>query len=173
MWLNSRFKIISALDECSHRDYTVKCLIENENKHEILQVLRRLDLDFSDLKVEEISMNNDLFLLTNPDEIESPILQNDTPKITSVKTAHRKFDEKGNCVAVTFFDLDSHESEGTRKIVALVGPLVDALKQGSVLIMDDIEVGNILIWRWGRRHGQQCCGSKPVGPLPGSMDGTM
>ena len=37
------------------------------------------------------------------------------------------------------FDLDEHESEGTKKLFSLSGPLVDTLKRGDVLIIDELD----------------------------------
>jgi AAA15 family ATPase/GTPase len=59
--------------------------------------------------------------------------------LASVQTMHRKFDEKGNSVSTELFDLDEQESEGTQKVFALAGPLVDTLKDGKVLIIDEFD----------------------------------
>ncbi|MEH1840702.1 MAG: AAA family ATPase [Nostoc sp.] len=37
------------------------------------------------------------------------------------------------------FNLDEQESEGTKKVFALAGPLVDTLKNGKVLIIDEFD----------------------------------
>jgi hypothetical protein len=37
------------------------------------------------------------------------------------------------------FDLDKHESEGTKKLFAMAGPLVGALKDGKVLVIDELD----------------------------------
>ena len=37
------------------------------------------------------------------------------------------------------FDLDEHESEGTKKLFSLSGPLVDTLRRGDVLIIDEFD----------------------------------
>ena len=56
-----------------------------------------------------------------------------------VRTAHSKIGDAGQSVAREFFDLDVHESEGTRKLFAMSGPLVDTLKRGEILIIDELD----------------------------------
>jgi hypothetical protein len=74
-----------------------------------------------------------------PDNIKSFILKNGGGKLTSIQTIHRKFDGEGNSVSTELFDLDDQESEGTQKVFALAGPLVDTLKNGKVLIIDEFD----------------------------------
>ena len=138
-WLTNRVKVISGLDDRGYRGYTVSCLMNNENKDEILQLLKKLDLGFGDVKVEESEFTVDSLPSELQDEIKNFILKNGGRKVISVQTLHRKFDEKGNHVSTDMFDLDDQESEGTQKVFALAGPLVDTLKNGKVLIIDEFD----------------------------------
>lgn len=138
-WLTDKVKIVSGLDDRGYRGYTVSCLMGNENKDEILQLLKKLDLGFSDVKVEESEITAELLPSDLPDEIKSLILKDGGGKVTSVQTMHRRFDEKGNSISTELFDLDDQESEGTQKVFALAGPLVDTLKEGKILIIDEFD----------------------------------
>jgi len=138
-WLTSKVKVVSGLDDRGYRGYTVSCLMDNDNKDEILQLLKKLDLGFSNVKVEESEITADLLPGELPDEIKSFILKNGGGKVTFIQTMHRKFDGKGNSVSTELFDLDNQESEGTQKVFALAGPLVDTLKDGKVLIIDEFD----------------------------------
>jgi AAA15 family ATPase/GTPase len=113
--------------------------MDDENKDEILQLLKKLDFGFSDVKVEQSEVTVDSLPSELPDEIKSLILTNGEAKITSVQTMHLKFDGKGNSVSTELFNLDDQESEGTQKVFALAGPLVDTLKDGKVLIIDEFD----------------------------------
>lgn len=54
-----------------------------------------------------------------------------------IKTIHKVLDEKGNAFDVQFaFD---EESEGTKRMFSLIGPWVDALNKGHVLIVDELD----------------------------------
>jgi len=138
-WLTHQVKVVSGLDDRGYRGYTVSCLMEKENKKDILQLLKKLDLGFGDIKVEEIEITDDFLPNELPEEIKSFILKNVEKKMASVQTIHRKLDGKGNSVSTELFDLDEQESEGTQKVFALAGPLVDTLKNGKVLIIDEFD----------------------------------
>ncbi len=138
-WLTNRVKIVSGLDDRGYQRYTVNCLINNKNQDEILQLLKKLDLGFSNVKVEEVEITVDSLPSELPDEIKNFILKNEGSKVTSVQTIHRKFDEQGNSISTELFDLDDQESEGTQKVFALAGPIVDTLKDGKVLIIDELD----------------------------------
>ena len=56
-----------------------------------------------------------------------------------VRTVHRKVGDGDQSNMEELFDLDEHESEGTKKLFSLSGPLVDTLKRGDVLIIDELD----------------------------------
>ena len=114
-WLTNQLKIISGLDDKAYLEYTVNCLMGNKNKDEIIQLIKKLDLGIGEIKVE--------------------------PSIgeIKVKTVHRKFDSEGNYTSTELFNLDRQESEGTQKVFALAGFLVDVLKNGKVLVVDELD----------------------------------
>ncbi|WP_335019644.1 AAA family ATPase [Nostoc sp.] len=138
-WLTNKVALISTLNDRGYRGYTVSCLMNNENKDEILQLLKKLDLGFSDLKVKQSEITADSLPKELPDELKNLILKNGEGKLSSVQTTHQKFDGKGNLVSTEVFDLDEQESEGTKKVFSLAGPLVDTLKNGQVLIIDEFD----------------------------------
>jgi hypothetical protein len=138
-WLTNRVKLVSGLDDRGYRGYTVNCLMNNKNKNEIIQLLKKLDLGFADVKVEESEVTVDSLPNELPDEIKNFILKNGGTKATSIQTMHQKFDEKGNSASIALFNLDEQESEGTQKVFALAGPLVNTLKDGKVLIIDEFD----------------------------------
>ncbi len=56
-------------------------------------------------------------------------------------TTHPICDERGCEVAREQFDLSVHESDGTRKLFAIAGPLLLTLETGSVWIIDELDAG--------------------------------
>ena len=114
-WLTNQLKIISGLDDKAYLDYTVNCLIEEKNKDEIIQLIKKLDLGVGEIQVEP------------------------TIGEIKVKTVHKKFDSEGNYISTEIFNLERQESEGTQKVFALAGFLVDVLKNGQVLIVDELD----------------------------------
>lgn len=137
--LTKGINVVSGLDDIGYRGYTVSCLLNNKNQDEILQLLKKLDLGIGDIKVKESEVTIESFPSGFPDALRKFILRNGDRKSTSVQTLHQKFDENGNTASTEIFDLDEQESEGTQKVFALAGPLVNTLKNGKVIIIDEFD----------------------------------
>jgi AAA15 family ATPase/GTPase len=60
-------------------------------------------------------------------------------KFLRMKTLHNKYNANGQIIDTVLFDKDSHESEGTKKIIDLSGPVFDTLLTGKVLIVDELD----------------------------------
>ncbi|MBN3880341.1 MAG: ATP-binding protein [Nostoc sp. JL23] len=126
-WLTKKVNIVSGLDDQEHLSYTVSSLAKNnDNKSEIIQLIKKLDLGIKQIRIKEAE--------NIPIEQSSYHLKTDN----SIRTGHEKFVSKGN-TSIKFFDLDNQESEGTKKIISIVGLLVDTLKYGKVLIFDEFD----------------------------------
>ena len=57
----------------------------------------------------------------------------------SILTAHTKYNAKGEPAATEFFDLMTHESQGTQRLFVLAEPTLAALRTGTVLVIDEID----------------------------------
>ncbi len=138
-WTTDKLNIISGLDDENYLDYTISCLMDNENTTEILQLVKRLDLGIDEIQVKEEDFTVNSLPEYIPDELKKLIVKDTGGKATSITTIHRKFDGSGSFQSLEAFDLGNHESEGTRKIFALAGPLVNTLQEGGVLIVDELD----------------------------------
>jgi uncharacterized protein len=136
-WLTDKLNIISGLHDEAYLNYTVKCFMDD--KADIVQLIKKLDLGISDIQVEQEDFTTDLLPDEMPDELKKLIVKAGGGKATSIGISHRKFDADGNYKSIEEFDLESHESEGTKKVFALAGPLVTALKEGEILIIDEFD----------------------------------
>ena len=56
-----------------------------------------------------------------------------------VYTSHYVYSKTGRKKERVFFNMDNMESAGTRKIFDLAGPIVDTLKYGKVLVIDELD----------------------------------
>jgi len=137
-WLTVELNIISGLNDQAYLDYTVDFLLNNENRTEILQLIQKLDLGIGDIQVKQRKLTIDDLPIGVSVPLNQIIVQGEL-KTTSIITNHRKFDQQGNDESLEQFDLNHHESEGTRKVVALAGLLVAVLKQGEILIIDEFD----------------------------------
>lgn len=138
--LTKKLKIISGLNDGGLR-YTINCLIENKhkNRNEIVQLIKKLDVGVDELKLEQMEVTVGSLPDEIPDELKELILKGINGKATSINTVHKKFDSKGNYISTEIFDLGEQESEGTQKVFALAGPLVDTLKEGKILVVDEFD----------------------------------
>lgn len=134
--------VISGLQDIDIRVYTMRRFLDDPNAtKEITALIKRLDLGIVDLDVQETPVAREALPEGLPDAIRdafAALMDASSMKLT-VATSHPLYDEQGKRVAVVDFDLDEHESEGTKKLFALAGPLVDTLKNGHVLVVDELD----------------------------------
>jgi len=143
--------LISGLNDAGLRMYTIQMLDEKRYQDEILHLVRRLDVGIDDIQMRKSPLTDSSVadISTAPDQIQAifrgliaelnKLSKNSGMERIDVLTAHRKFDAHGESTAVEFFDIDNNESEGTKKVFSIAGPLVDTLKKGNVLIVDELD----------------------------------
>ncbi len=138
-WLTNKLNIISGLDAQESLNYTIECLINNHNKTDIMQLIKKLDLGINEIVIHGTDVLDDDL----PDKIKKNklIIRKTGGKATliGIGTVHKKLEENGSYQSIELFDLSEHESEGTCKLFALAGPLITALKEGEVLIIDELD----------------------------------
>lgn len=136
-WLKN-LNIISGLDEIQYVDYTLKKFEDPNYRKEIIEFLKTADLGIDDFSVDEEELN----LKTLPKEFERFLkfesLQDKIIK-RKLQTIHRKFDGDGKVISSVKFELGSEESAGTKKLFAISGPVIDTLKNGKVLVIDELD----------------------------------
>ncbi|MEC4985871.1 MAG: ATP-binding protein [Oscillatoria sp. PMC 1068.18] len=140
-WVTNKLNIISGLHDEAYLQYTVGCILNNKNSNDIIQLIKKLDLGISDIQVEQFDLTVDAIeMLEMPDELKKIVFSPPGKgKLTSIGTTHLKFDKNGKYISTEEFDLKHDESEGTQKVFALAGPLITALKEGEVLIIDEFD----------------------------------
>lgn len=137
------FKVISGLQDEGLRPYTVESFHSGEHRDEILKLVLKLDLGISNLLVESEPLSLDSLPAGMPEEFRKWLMnmpRGDTEAVSvNVKTMHRKYSGDDQLGEPELFDLDDNESEGTKKLFSLAGPLVDTLKTGKVLAVDELD----------------------------------
>jgi uncharacterized protein len=134
--------VISGLEDQSYMQYTVSQFEKEDYKRKILNFLKTADLGIEDLNITQRQFNaNDLE--TIPKEVASIIKAQVkdvmASSVTEIKTFHKKYDEKKGLIGLEVFGFESEESDGTRKIFALSGPIIDTLLNGKVLFVDELD----------------------------------
>jgi AAA15 family ATPase/GTPase len=125
------------------RIFTESMLSDEESAQEIGSLIKHLDLGIESLQIEKGVSSPEPLPEDTPEELRTALEPFLTlmgkQEQTTVRTIHRKMDDEGKPTAAELFYLDRHESEGTKKIFAMSGPLIDTLKSGEVLIIDELD----------------------------------
>jgi uncharacterized protein len=110
--------------------YTLQRLDELGFKERVLEVLRAADIHIADIKIEKKSGQQVNFSL----EVGKPptVLAREG-EIPIVTFGHRV--DGGETV---YFD-PRFESAGTQRLFACIGPILDAIEQGKLLVIDDVD----------------------------------
>lgn len=138
-----RLGIISGVDDLGMMPFTLTQLVEGPHRQSIRDLICRLDLGIGDVQVEKKTVNNNPNLPDNmPEDIKQAfltIMNASENEGYSIHTIHTQYDDNGNPVGQELFELDEHESEGTQKLFAMSGPLLDTLQDGEILIVDEMD----------------------------------
>lgn len=139
-WLN-KFNALSGLREEGYQGFTMSRTQDQFMKEEILNMIRHADLGIEDLELEHLDPEK---LPKNmPKEIrkriEKALKEENSAVFTDVITQHKKYDGSNNFVANEHFSLEKEESSGTRKFFALTGPILETLKSGDTLVVDELD----------------------------------
>ena len=140
LWFRNKLGILSGLEVQNYEGYTTQLLEENRYKNEIIQFIQKLDLGIQEIKVEHIDVPTES-IVGMPSELRKALLHSKekTITLTSIKTVHKQYDKNGKHNDLTIFEMNEHESEGTKKLFALTGPILDALARGMVVIIDALD----------------------------------
>ena len=114
--------------------YTMQRCAEDDFKEKIMQFLKTADMDIEDIEVELEEFDVNKLPKDMPSnikiELEKRMNGMEIPKET--KFLHlNNLNEK---IALDFND----ESEGTRKLFSFIGPWLDSLENGNVLLIDEL-----------------------------------
>jgi uncharacterized protein len=139
-WFRS-FHVVSGLEDEGMIGYTLESFENGVHRDSIRSLVTRFDLGIQDVNVRMSTFN----ATELPQDVPEPVreLASRMPEVefkqAEVGTQHQKFDSEGNSVGVVDFSLDEHESDGTRKLFAMAGPLTHTLKSGQILVIDEFD----------------------------------
>lgn len=125
--------IINASKDDLYSGYTVKLFREDEDaKKTILNLLREADFSIVGGSVEKIDFPKEF-------RKELPFEFKQVPEsIDTVFFEHEKFSSKGEKIGIQKFNL-GEESLGTQKLFHVLGPAVDTIQNGKVLLVDEFD----------------------------------
>ncbi|KAF1083027.1 MAG: putative abortive infection protein [Candidatus Rifleibacterium amylolyticum] len=138
------FKKVNLLNGMRPSDYllyTLNQMKKPEFYEEIKRLVTSADFGIDDLKHREDRVPvNEIDNLPVPKEIRDTMLANASPLVKlGARTIHVKYDEAGAPVGFEEFDLAGDESEGTKKYFCLSAPFIDTLRNGKILLVDELD----------------------------------
>jgi AAA15 family ATPase/GTPase len=109
-------------------------LCEKENsKTRVLEFLKAADFDIHDVRIEKEKFDPESLPEDFPDSVREKVIKEMKDKeIIDIKTIHKS--ESGNLIPLDF----DEESDGTQKFFSFAGPWIDTLKEGYVLVIDEL-----------------------------------
>ena len=130
-----KFSFVNGIHDRGHKRYTIdKLKSDKQFLHWVLHFIKYLEIanlstteedvdeiDFETLREKEKD-EEIINLLTSIQKIQSK-----QPKRDQLITFHRKYDENNLLVDTVPFNFDKQESEGTKKLLYLLGPWYDTL----------------------------------------------
>lgn len=136
----SKYVYVSTIHDTEYdksiiRSFSELLLNDNKLKYNLLELLRAADTAISDFSIIE-NEKEMKFPESFPEIIKKDIL--DSYKY-EVKTKHSIY-ENGKKIGNTTIDLEN-ESFGTKKLFAIGGLVLDALSDGSVIVIDELDKG--------------------------------
>lgn len=117
-WFSS-LEYISGMDGKDYAGKTLEMLFLNkQGAAEIKHLFDETNLGFMDIDIE--------------------LIDSETLKMNA-ESVHKLYDRNGRMIGVRNFSADRMESEGTKKMIEIAGPLVDAILSGKILVVDELD----------------------------------
>ncbi|WP_297612783.1 ATP-binding protein [uncultured Sutterella sp.] len=127
-WFANHLLIINEFNKAGSH-FTIRALEQNQlDKRSLIRFLTSADINITDIQIDKgIRPGKSIFMNSNSLEFN-----NDSLDFCSVSVAHH---ENGKDYRLSLAD----ESLGTRRLMELAGPILDAVKNNATLIVDRIE----------------------------------
>ncbi|MGK7918745.1 MAG: ATP/GTP-binding protein, partial [Trichodesmium sp.] len=132
------FNIISGLHSKLYEKVTVEYFEDSKYKNEIIQLIRKWDLGIDDIKIDTKNVLPEEFPQIYSEEFRKFMLDAGA-QTDEIQTVHKKYDSKGEIVSQVVFYFEENESEGTKKLFAFAVPILESLKNGETLIIDELD----------------------------------
>lgn len=132
--------ILSGIDSTGYEGFTIEMFLKNLEGADVAQdFFKRLKLGFNQLSIKKTAIQQD-FLEKLPKlkrmEMEQKM---EVGNFVEIVTTHNVYDDDGVVIGEKSFNRELMESEGTKKLIEISGPIFDTLIKGKVLIVDELD----------------------------------
>ena len=136
-WFRTSVNVISGLRDSDVSMYTKEAIHTNSPiKDDILRFIRSMDVGFGEVTTKQEEVDERTLPKGLPADLVAAIKEH--PIITAY-ARHTKYNANGQTVGTVDFDIEEQESDGTKKLFNLAGPIIDTLKNGKVLFIDELD----------------------------------
>ncbi len=113
--------------------YTASLCEKKDTKKRVLSFLKAADLDIHDIDVSTEKFDPELLPDSMPNATKKVIIKEMKDQdIWDIKSIHKT--DTGKLIQLDFDD----ESDGTQKLFSFIGPWIDSLEKGYVLVIDEL-----------------------------------
>jgi hypothetical protein len=148
-WFRRDLWVGSALTDRAMQDLTLARLERPETREAIVELVRAFDLGITDFVLQPAAQDA-LPVNSGPSDASAlkralAVIENWQARLegqaarVQVKTLHKVFSANGDLAGIEEFDLHRDESEGTKKLFAMAGPLLAALEEGRAFVVDELD----------------------------------
>ncbi|NQY19802.1 MAG: ATP-binding protein [Campylobacteraceae bacterium] len=136
----SKFNFIDGMKQESYSQYSMNHMKDINFKNEIVSLVKTADIGIDDIVLEEEKMSSMAMNEMGLDAtVQEQIEKNGGITKISLNTYHKQYNEKNEEVGNIIFELENEESKGTRKFFSIAAPILNTLREGSILIIDELD----------------------------------
>jgi AAA15 family ATPase/GTPase len=136
----SRLNMIDGMENEQYISEAMRQMEDEKYKKELVALIKTADIGIEDVLLDEKDIPKSVIeeMPLHPG-LKKQLLASDTLKDMSLLTHHKKYDENNNEVGMTTFELDKEESKGTQKFFKMSAPILNTLRDGKILIIDELD----------------------------------
>ena len=136
-----RYSVLSGVEHECYGGFSLKMFSKRSKGYdEALNLLQKLQLGFRNVEIVESDFTPANLPQNMPADLRAKFIKEmHGEKQLSLNTIHSIYDKKGKAVATLSWDMAEHESEGTKKLIDVSGPIFDILLKGKALIIDELD----------------------------------
>lgn len=132
--------VLSGIHSEGYEAFTLRMFLEHLNgADEAQEFFKTLQLGFTRFSVKKVNIPKDA-LDSAPESIRVQLEKDiTTGSFFEPMTVHNVYDDEGAVIGERSFHKNQMESEGTKKVIEISGPLFDTLNEGRTLIIDELD----------------------------------
>jgi len=138
-WFN-KFNLIDGMDNDSYIEHTMEQMKNKDFKNAIVNLVKTADIGIENITLEEEKLSLKVIEDMNlPPELKTIFLRDTGVTKISLNTYHKQYDKNNNEINQVVFDLNKEESKGTRKFFKISAAILNTLRDGKILIIDELD----------------------------------